>query len=973
MTETSHTAARTPEFATPLRNSLTGQARFDPGTRALYATDASNYRRVPSGVVFPRDADDVAATLAVARDHGLPITSRGAGTSVAGNAMGDGLVLDFSKHMNRIEHLDPARRLARVQPGVVLDTLRATAARHGLTFGPDPSTHSRCTLGGMIGNNSCGTHSVAWGKTVDNVRELDVLLSDGTRLTLSRTDRQQLETLCRRQDRTGQLYRGLRDLADEFAPLLRADPPATTRRVSGYNLDQLLPENGFDLARALVGSEGSCATVLAATVELVQEPGARAMTVLGFDDTYAAADQVPHVRQHPTLAVEGLTEQLVEVVRERNPNSPALELLPRGRSWLFVETGGPDAATAARDAHAIAERFAGHADCAVHTDPARMAALWKIREEGSGYSTRMTDGSQRWSGWEDAAVPPENLGSYLREFDQLLERFGYRGASYGHYGEGCIHVRIDFDLTSRAGASDYRAFLEAAADLVVAHGGSLSGEHGDGQARSALLPRMYSPQMLRAFDRFKTLFDPEGLHNPGVITRPRGVDEDLRPLVAAPRIPSRTELALHADGGDLASATHRCVGVGKCLNPSGGVMCPSYRATGDEKHSTRGRAHLLAEMLSGKTVGGGWRSEQTRQALDLCLSCKGCKTDCPVGVDMATYKAEFLHRHYRHRPRPAAHYSMGFLPLWLAAARWAPGLVNRVSRGRAAPALKRLGGIAPERDLPLLARRSLLESCPSRRAAHPPDGAQAPVLLFADTFTNHFEPGIGQDAVAVLEAAGHQVHLPDTTVCCGLTWYSTGQLDTARRTLRRTARKLRAWPQQQTPVVGLEPSCTAFLRNDALELAPHDPEVRSLAAATRTFAEQIDQYPPSPHTDTASRPARQQPEQVLVQRHCHQYAELGFDADRSALEAAGLTPRVLDAGCCGLAGNFGFERGHYDVSMACAEDALLPEIRSAPDGTEVLADGFSCRTQLRHAAAAEPLHLATALARQLDLPHHRSS
>ncbi|NYH77880.1 FAD/FMN-containing dehydrogenase/Fe-S oxidoreductase [Actinopolyspora biskrensis] len=971
MNETAHTAARTPEFAEPLRNSLTGQARFDPGTRALYATDASNYRRVPRGVVFPRDDNDVAATLEVAREYGLPITSRGSGTSVAGNAMGDGLVLDFSKHMNRIEHVDPARRLARVQPGVVLDTLRETAGRHGLTFGPDPSTHSRCTLGGMIGNNSCGTHSVAWGKTVDNVRELDVLLSDGTRLTLSSTDRQRLDALCGRQDRTGRLYRGLRDLVDEFAPRLRTDLPDTTRRVSGYNLDQLLPENGFDVARALVGSEGSCATVLSATVELVEEPGARAMVVLGFDDVYAAADRVPRIREHPTLAVEGLTRELVDVVRERNPNSPALTLLPRGRSWLLVETGGPDPDTAARAAHSIAERFADHAECVVHTDARRMAALWKIREEGSGYSTRMTDGSQRWSGWEDAAVPPENLGSYLREFDELLDRFGYRGASYGHYGEGCIHVRIDFDLTSRSGASDYRAFLEAAADLVVAHGGSLSGEHGDGQARSELLPRMYPPEMLEAFDRFKTLFDPEGLHNPGVITRPRGVDEDLRPLVAAPRIPSRTELALHSDNGDLASATHRCVGVGKCLNPSGGVMCPSYRATRDEKHSTRGRAHLLSEMLSGRTVVGGWRSEQTREALDLCLSCKGCKTDCPVGVDMATYKAEFLHRHYRHRPRPATHYSMGFLPLWLAAARWAPGLFNRLGRGRAAPLLKRLGGIAPERDLPLLARRGLLESCSDRQASRPPEGPGDPVLLFPDTFTNHFEPGIGLDAIAVLESSGHEVRLPDTTVCCGLTWYSTGQLGTARRTLRRTARELRPWLREDAPVVGLEPSCTAFLRNDALELAPADPDVRSLASATRTFAEQVDQHAPA--RPSAPRPAREQSGEVLVQMHCHQYSELGFDADRSVLETAGLNPRVLDAGCCGLAGNFGFERGHYEVSMACAEDALLPRIRSAPDGTEVLADGFSCRTQLRHAAAAEPLHLATALARQLGVSHRNTT
>ncbi|WP_019854447.1 FAD-binding and (Fe-S)-binding domain-containing protein [Actinopolyspora mortivallis] len=959
MSTTARTAAWKPEFAEPLRDSLTGQARFDPGTRALYATDASNYRRVPQGVVFPRDENDVAATLDVARQYGLPVTSRGAGTSVAGNAMGEGLVLDFSRHMNHIEWLDPHRRLARVQPGVVLDTVRNAAEPHGLTFGPDPSTHSRCTLGGMIGNNSCGTHSVTWGKTVDNVRELDVLLSDGTRLTLGPTEQARWDALRCRGDRTGRLYRGLHELVTEYGPDIREVFPGPRRRVSGYNLDQLLPEHGSDLARALVGSEGSCATVLSATVELVPSPACRAMVVLGFTDGYAAADLVPRIRDHPVLAVEGLTAELVEVVRERNPASPALPLLPRGRSWLLVETGGDDAGTALRRARTLAEEFSDRAECVVRTDPHETAALWRIREEGSGYSTRMTDGSQRWSGWEDAAVPPENLGAYLREFDALLGEFGYRGASYGHYGEGCIHVRIDFDLGSRSGAADYRAFLEAAADLVAAHGGSLSGEHGDGQARSELLPRMYPARILQAFEKFKNTFDPEGLHNPGVITSPRPLDRDLRVLVAPPRVPSATELALSADDGDLASATRRCVGVGKCLNASGGVMCPSYRATGEEKHSTRGRAHLLFEMLAGRTVGGGWRSEQTRQALDLCLSCKGCKTDCPVGVDMAAYKAEFLYRHYRRRPRPAAHYSMGFLPLWLALARPVPGLFNGLARGRAAPLLKRLGGIAPERELPTLARHSLLEARPNPPA---PDTAAERVVLFPDTFTNQFEPHIGLDAIAVLETLGQRVLLPDSTVCCGLTWYSTGQLGTARRVLRRTARHLAPLVRDDTPLLGLEPSCTAFLRGDALELVPHDPHVRALATATRTFAEHL-----SPRWEHSPRQAGPS-EEALVQVHCHQYAELGFTADRELLEAAGLRAHVLDAGCCGLAGDFGFERGHYEVSMACAEHALLPAVRSAPDGSRVVADGFSCRTQLRHSdVAARPVHLASVLADALGV------
>lgn len=945
-----------PEFAADLRASISGQARFDPGTRALYSTDASNYRRVPEGVVFPRDADDVAATLAIAHQYGLPVTARGAGTSIAGNACGEGLVLDFSRHMNQILHIDPEQRLATVQPGVVLDSLRSAVSGYGLTFGPDPSTHSRCTLGGMIGNNSCGTHSVAWGKTVDNVRSLDVVLSDGTRIEVGPTSEAELDRLCARQDRVGALYRELRSLRDDTAELVRSSFPVLTRRVSGYNLDQLLPENGFHLARALVGTEGSCATVVGATVELVESPPARALAVLGFADTYAAADEVPRLRGLGALAIEGLSSELVGVVREHNPGSPALPLLPGGRSWLLVETGGRDAGEAEEAARRIVRELSDRTESVVHTDSARMAALWKIREEGSGYSTRMAD-SERWSGWEDAAVPPENLGAYLREFDALLESYGRKGVTYGHYGDGCIHVRIDFDLLSNPGARTYREFMEAAADLVVRHGGSVSGEHGDGQARSELLSRMYPPEVIRAFERFKSVFDPEDVHNPGQIAQPRPLDEDLRLLVAPARIPTRTTLALHADGGDLAPATRRCVGMGKCLNSTGGVMCPSYRATKEEKHSTRGRAHLLFEMLAGKVIDRGWRSEEVRDALDLCLSCKGCKTDCPVGVDMATYKAEFLHQYYRGRMRPASHYSMGFLPLWLALAQYTPRLANAVLAGPLAKPLKRLGGIAPERAIPKLAGRNLRRWW--KRRGTRADGHER-IVLFPDTFTNHFDPGIGRDAVAAAERLGYEVRMPRGQVCCGLTWASTGQLGIARRLVRRTARMLRPEVRSGDPVVGLEPSCTAFLRNDALELAPHDPDVKALADATKTFAEWVEptkQQWQQDSTDT----------EALVQVHCHQYSELGFDPDRAALAATGVRARVLDSGCCGLAGNFGFERGHYEVSMACAEHTLLPEVRAAAPGTDVVADGFSCRTQLRQASDAEPVHLATLVARALGV------
>nr|WP_249227635.1 FAD-binding and (Fe-S)-binding domain-containing protein [Kutzneria sp. CA-103260] len=895
-----------------LRAEVDGEVLADPGTRAVYAADASNYRHVPVAVVRPRTVDAAVAAVGVAVELGVPITSRGAGTSIAGNSCGDGLVVDFSRHLNKVLDVDPAARTAVVQPGVVPDVVNAMVSAHGLHFAPDPSTHSRCTIAGMIGNNACGAHSVAWGKTVDNVESLDVLLPAGTRFDAGPVTSDVLP-----------VHRELRALRDDVMAAVRTGFPRIPRRVSGYNLDQLLPENGFHVGRALVGSEGTCVTVLGATVKLVPLPERRSLVVLGFEDTYAAADQVVALLSLDVLAIEGVNEDIVSILRQRKPGTPGLKALPAGRSWLFVETVDPEAVVAA---------MPGATGSVVVTEPARMRELWRIREDGAGLATRMPDGSEAWSGWEDAAVPPARLGAYLRDFDALLGRHGRRGPTYGHYGDGCLHTRIDFDLRGPG----YRTFLEEAADLVVSHGGSLSGEHGDGQARSELLPRMYSPEIMVAFGRFKTIFDPHGLMNPGRIVDPLPLDADLRVVVAPSRIPVRTELALHADQGSLAAATRRCVGVGKCLTASGGVMCPSYRATREEKHSTRGRARLLFEMLNGSVIRDSWRSPEVRDALDLCLSCKGCKRDCPVDVDMATYKAEFLHQHYRGRLRPMSHYSMGFLPLWLALA---PGLVNALGDLRV---VKRLGGIDPRRTMPTVSRQSFRSWFKGHESV-----AGDPVVLFPDTFTDHFDPRIGIDAVTVLEHLGFQVSLPHKRVCCGLTWMSTGQLGTARQVLRRTARILDG---SDTPVVGLEPSCTAFLKSDALELTD-DPAVVRLAGRVHTFAEQVAPAMPSLGSESA-----------VMQPHCHQYAELGLDADRSALTSAGVDTTVLDAGCCGLAGNFGFETGHYDVSVAVANHALLPALRATDPATAVLADGFSCRTQIRQLTDREPQHLATLLA-----------
>ncbi|GHB06529.1 MULTISPECIES: FAD-binding and (Fe-S)-binding domain-containing protein [Streptomyces] len=954
----------TGDLAARLRRHVRGEVRCDTTARALVTMDASNYRRVPLCVVAPRDADDVSAVLEVCRERGVPVVARGGGTSIAGQATGTGVVLDFTRYMNRLLDLDPDARTAVVQPGLVLDRLQEAAAPHGLRLGPDPSTHSRCTLGGMIGNNSCGSHSVAWGTTADNVRELSVVTARGERLRLGRN--------------WAGAPGGLRELVEGELARLRTGFPQLPRRISGYALDALLPERGADVARSFCGSEGTLALLTEAVVDLVQAPAARALAVLGYADESAAAEAAAQLLPLEPLTVEGMARDLVP---------GAGTALPRGDAWLFVETGGRTEGEARARAEAIV-RAADVVDAQVVTDPAGQRALWRIREDASGTATRMPDGSEAWPGWEDCAVPPARLGDYLREFRALLTAHGLRGTPYGHFGDGCIHVRIDFDLLTEAGVARFRRFSEELADLVVAHGGSLSGEHGDGQARAELLPKMYGPETVALFERTKAVWDPDDLLNPGMLVRPAPLDASLR-FAVLPGEPVEVAFGYPADGGDFTAAVRRCVGVAKCRTTQAqgaAVMCPSFRATGEEEHSTRGRARLLHEMLAGELITDGWRSTEVRDALDLCLSCKGCRSDCPVGVDMATYKAEFLHHHYAGRRRPAAHYSMGRLPQWLrwtARTRTAP-LVNALTGLRPLAAVaKRVAGIAPERDVPHLAAEPFTRWWRRRR---PRSGAGAGelVVLWPDTFTEHFSPSVGRAAVRVLEAAGLRVALPPTLrlprppvgdgrsvtvnpvallrgrgrVCCGLTYISTGQLDRARTVLRRTLDLMDPVLRSSAPVVVLEPSCAAALRSDLPELLPDDPRAHALAARVVTFAETLQRHAPHWTPPRVDRP-------VAGQTHCHQHAVLGDTADRRLRAAAGLHGD-LSGGCCGLAGDFGFTAGHFEVSRACAEEQLLPAVRQAAKGTVVLADGFSCRTQLAQLAGVRARHLAETLAEALD-------
>ncbi|MEC3958120.1 FAD-binding and (Fe-S)-binding domain-containing protein [Nocardia sp. CDC153] len=907
-----------------VRGAITGEIETDPRRRAEYSSDASNYRVLPRAVVFPRDAADVSATLDIARTHGLAVTARGAGTSVAGNAIGPGLVLDFSRHMNAILELDPERRIARVQPGVVLSALQRQAAHHGLRFGPDPSTQNRATLGGMIGNNACGPHAVAWGRTSDTVRRLRILDGRG----LERVLADDLSAIA-----------GLPEFTRNRMALIRTELGRFERQASGYALEHLLPERGSSIARAFVGTEGTCGLLLEATVDLVPVPAATVLVVLGYPDMPTAADDIAAVMAVRPLAVEGMDARLVDVVRTHRGAVPDL---PRGGGWLLIEIDGAGAQEARDKAELLRSR--AHAlDSRIVTDQAQARALWSIRADGAGLAGRTPDGNPAWPGWEDAAVPPDRLGDYLRDFDALMREHGLDGLLYGHFGDGCIHVRLDLPIADAP--QRFRAFLEDAARQVVKFDGSLSGEHGDGRARSELLRHMYSPAALDAFAEFKALFDPEDVLNPGVLVHPRPLDADLR-LAGLRPLPTTGGFAFPADG-DLATAVHRCVGVGKCRadnHASGGFMCPSYLATADEKDSTRGRARVLQEVVRGAL---DWRSEAVAESLDLCLSCKACHSDCPAGVDMATYKSETLYRRYRGRRRPIDHYSLGRLPRWLAAATRAPRLANLL--GTAGPLRRtglRLAGMDPRRAIPTLAHKSFRRSWRPSTAATPGPG----VMLWIDTFTDAFDPEIARATVAVLESLGQRVTIPDRRVCCGLTWISTGQLDDARKRLRATVDALDDHVGAGGVVVGLEPSCTAALRADLPRLLPDDPRAAAVASAVHTLSEFLETQPDW-------RPPDRSGHTVLVQPHCHQHAVLGFEADRRILRRTGAAVTEI-TGCCGLAGNFGMQRGHYDISVAVAENGLLPALRTAPETTILIADGFSCRTQADQLAGRRFRHLA---------------
>jgi FAD/FMN-containing dehydrogenase/Fe-S oxidoreductase len=931
------------ELEKELKQNIKGEVRFDRGSRAMYSTDGSNYRQIPIGLVVPRDADDVVAAMAACRKYGAPVLSRGAGTSLAGQCCNVAVVLDFTKYMNRILELDPQQRFARVQPGVVLDTLRNQAEVHKLTFAPDPSTHNRCTIGGMIGNNSCGTHSLLGGKTVDNIEELRILLYDGTQMTVGPT------TMDQQGGRQAEIYSALRAIGDQYADLIRARFPQIPRRVSGYNLDDLLPER-FNVARALVGTEGTCVTVLEAKVRLIPSPQHRALVGIGYHDAFVAADHVPEILTFEPIGFEGFEGSIVDGLRRKG--APKLELLPDGRGIVLVEFGSDDPQHARSQAVQLMDRLKQMPDppnTRLYT-PAEARAVWALRESGPRAAAFAPGALPQWEGWDDAAVAPEKLGSYLRDIRALMNEYGYEGAFYGHFGHGCIHMRVTFDLQSEAGIRNYGEFVERAADLVVSYGGSLSGEHGDGQSRGALLPKMFGPELMNAFRQFKAVWDPQNKMNPH-----KGVDaylptENLRLGADYKPLQPKTHFKFVEDGGGFANAAARCIGVGTCRKQDGGSMCPSYMVTLEEEHSTRGRAHMLFELLQGEVIDGGWKNEHVKRALDLCLACKACKSECPANVDLATYKAEFLSHYYETERRPLHAYAFGMIDRWAELGSSVPRIVNLLSRApRSKGWLQKALELAPERQMPQLAPVSFQKWASKQRSVK--DGARG-VVLWADTFNNYFKPDTSRAAFEVLTRAGFNVRVPRSHLCCGRPLYDFGMLDRAKQYLQRIMRVLAPEIDGRIPIVVLEPSCASVFRDELPNLFPGDARADRLRRQTFLLSEFLQQHAYQPP---------QLSQKLLLHGHCHHKAIMKMTDEEELLRKMGADLKTLDAGCCGMAGPFGFEQKKYAVSQAIGERVLLPAVRQTDLDTLIVSDGFSCREQISHATGRQALHLAQVL------------
>lgn len=955
-----------------LETNIEGEVRFDDGSRALYATDASNYRQEPIGVVIPKSEEDITEIVKICREFDVPLLSRGGGTSLAGQCCNTAVIMDLSKYYHDILQLDEDDKTVTVQTGIVLDEVRNhTKQEVGLNFGPDPATHNRCTVGGMLGNNSCGVHSVmavnaGYGaRTSDNIESLTILTYDGVKMKVGPTDEDELEEIIAEGGRKGEIYEKLRDLRDKYADEIRKKYPDIPRRVSGYNLDELLPENNFNVARALVGSEGTCVTILEATMMLLEEPEARSLMVLGYKNVFEAGRHIPEIMEHEPIAIEGLDDKLIDYMEKEGLNTDDLSLLPDGNGWLLVEFGGEDKDDADAKAKKLQKQLEDEDDAPdmnLFDDPDQEQKLWEVRESGLGATAFIPGQKPNWTGWEDSAVDPNNVGDYLKELRALFDEYNYEAALYGHFGQGCIHCRVSFDLKTEEGLETYSEFIDDASDLVIKYNGSMSGEHGDGQSRADVIEKMFGPDLMEAFREFKTIWDPEWKMNPGKVIKADGLLNHLRLGENYEPAEPDTHFKFPDDNGSFSHAALRCVGVGKCRRHEGGTMCPSYMVTRDEKDSTRGRAHMLFEMLQDDMVQDGWQDESVKEALDLCLACKGCKGDCPVNVDMATYKAEFLSHYYEHNMRPRSAWAFGLIYWWSRLASKMPAFANFMTHAPLVSDIaKFIGGIAPQRTLPNFADQTYKKWFNQHRNVLGRDEPE--VILWPDTFNNHIKPDTLKAGAVVLEDAGYKVKIPQQSLCCGRPLYDFGFMDKAKELLQEILVGLRKDIHAGVPIVGLEPSCVAVFRDELCNLMPNDEDAKRLQQQTFTLAEFLNQKVDNYNAPQLNRKA-------LLHGHCHHKAIMGIDDERQLLDDMGVDYTKLNSGCCGMAGYFGYEKGkHYEVSIKAGERLLLPAVRAADKDTLIITDGFSCREQIEQETEREALHFAQVV--QMALKNNR--
>ncbi len=957
-----------------IRAISTHDVRSDRLSRALYATDASVYQIVPLMVAFPATADDVAAVVRVCAQFGVPITARGGGTSQAGQPIGAGVILDCSKHFDRVLEINLIERWARVEPGCVLDDLNLALKPHGLQFAPDVSTSNRATIGGMIANNSSGARSVVYGKTIDHVLEMKTVLSNGTMVQLKPVTGPELEARCAQQNLEGACYRVTRRLAAEHADEIDRRFPKILRRVGGYNLDEFVPTREFNpidiqfnLARMLVGSEGTLGVTVEAKLKLVELPRARGTLVVEFAGLLEALAATPLILEHAPAAVEVMDQYVLDSTRLNSEASRLRDFLKGDpAAILLIELYGDHTELLTVRLGALAEelrrRGFGYHHLVV-TDPAAQARVWKLRTMALGLSMAEKGDAKAISFVEDTAVAPEHLRDYIDEFLQIIARHQTKAGVYAHASVGCLHVRPVINLKTEDGVRAFQTIAEEVADLVLKYGGALSGEHGDGLVRSSFQEKMYGSVLYQAFRELKRTFDPHSLLNPGKIVDAAPLSSNLRygPGYATPAV--ATTFDFTAEGG-LLPAAELCAGVGACRKKRDGTMCPSFQATHDEKDSTRGRANLLRLAITGQLGFEGFTDPGVRDVLDLCLECKACKSECPTNVDMARLKAEFLHQYHRQHGLPWRNRVFGHVAkLGRIGSALAPAsswlAQSRLSRWLNDTFL----GIDRRRVPPRFARRSLVRRYSSLPWNGGADRAARRVLLFPDTFANYFQPEVGAATIELLQRAGCAVTLgPPDLRCCSRPMISNGMLDQAVGHARHNVERLHDWASQGGPIIACEPSCILTIKDDypALLKGPLRARAETVAQACLTFEEYVESILAEEAGGTIEwKPG---PRKILAQAHCHQRSLVGTGAMLKLLRRIpGAELIELDAGCCGMAGSFGYEAEHYEISRLVGEQRLLPAVRESGRETVVVAPGFSCRLQIRHFTGQEAVHPAEML------------